>query len=586
MLDFRLALRPRRATPVVTLATVLSLVTTDVQPAGLRQPGRSPLYSARQSGTVVQLNDSGNETAVSIIPTLGNLTVEMKVKGHNVLRFPFESAADYKGGAGSIGIPFLAPWADRLDEQAFYANGKRYAFDMTLGNVRGANPIHGFLASASEWNVVEARADGQSAWVTSRLEFFRHPLWMKQFPFAHTIEMTHRLRDGVLEVATRIDNLSVDPMPVAIGFHPFFQLTDSPRDEWVLSVGGQNALAGGGNKDADGRDATDRQVLCKPRGRSAGAARPRRCVQRPRPRMRSGQATMSLRGKTQRLDVVLGANYRAVVIYAPKPAPGQDAAARNFVCIEPVAGIINALNLAHKGVYKELQSIPPAGVWQESFWIRPRRFLGVSRRPLPSCFRSDCSPASRTRNCPGEITFDDIARPKPGEWPSYNGLLSANRHSPLDRINTADVATLEPKWTHEMGGTARPSDDAARVDGVMYVAAVNEARALDARTGRQIWQFVRPQTPGLVPTGDPASGINRGDRRARQSRVSPDRSRSSARPRSTDRTASVGRRDGGLSSELRSDRRTAHRQRSGDRRHVGRRRGRARLSRCLPGFDR
>jgi hypothetical protein len=25
-------------------------------------------------------------------------------------------------------------------------------------------------------------------------------------------------------------------------------------------------------------------------------------------------------------------------------------------------------------VYKELQSIPPAGVWQESFWIRPGGF--------------------------------------------------------------------------------------------------------------------------------------------------------------------------------------------------------------------
>ena len=82
---------------------------------------------------------------------------------------------------------------------------------------------------------------------------------------------------------------------------------------------------------------------------------------------------MTLR-EAQRLDVVLGPNYRAVVIYAPKPAPGQDAASRNFVCIEPVAAIINALNLAHKGEYKELQSIPPGGVWQESFWIRPSGF--------------------------------------------------------------------------------------------------------------------------------------------------------------------------------------------------------------------
>ena len=110
---------------------------------------------------------------------------------------------------------------------------------------------------------------------------------------------------------------------------------------------------------------------------------------------------------------------------------------------------------------------------------------------------------------PHEITFNDIAQPKPGEWPSYNGHLSANRHSPLADITTRNVATLEPKWTHEMGGTRALQMTPLVVDGVMYAAAVNEVRALDARTGEQIWQFVRPQTPGLVPTGDPAAGINR-----------------------------------------------------------------------------
>src|SRR5215218_2295903 len=237
MLDVALAIRALRATPIIAVATILSLATTGVQPAASGQTGRSPRYAARHVGTLVQLNDGGTETTVSIIPTLGNITVQMTVKGQDVLRVPLESAADYKGGTGSIGIPFLAPWADRLDEQAFYANGTRYAFDMALGNVRGANPIHGFLASASEWSVVDLHADSQSAWVNSRLDFFKHPLWMKQFPFAHTIEMTHRLRDGVLEVATRIDNLSVEPMPVAIGFHPYFQLTDSMREDWTLSVG-------------------------------------------------------------------------------------------------------------------------------------------------------------------------------------------------------------------------------------------------------------------------------------------------------------------------------------------------------------
>jgi aldose 1-epimerase len=32
------------------------------------------------------------------------------------------------------------------------------------------------------------------------------------------------------------------------------------------------------------------------------------------------------------------------------------------------------MNLAHRGVYKELQSIPPDGSWEESFWIKPSGF--------------------------------------------------------------------------------------------------------------------------------------------------------------------------------------------------------------------
>jgi aldose 1-epimerase len=352
---------------------LLAILGTGAGSGAVHQVSPASGYSARQIGAVVELNDSRARTTVSILPALGNLAVEMKVNGHNVLRFPFTTAGDYTGGSGSIGIPFLAPWADRLDEQAFYANGKRYAFDMSLGNVRGTNPIHGFLSSVPDWNIVDIRSDGQSAWVTSRLEFFRHPSWMKQFPFAHTIDMTHRLRDGTLEVATRINNLSAEPMPVAIGFHPFFQLTDSPRDEWTISVAARTHWPVSDAKMPTGVTQPIDKFFANP---AAVQLAPLELddVFSDLVRDTSGVATMSLRGRTQQLDVALGANYRAVVIYAPKPAPGQDPAARNFVCIEPVAGIINALNLAHKGVYKELQSVSPGGTWQESFWIHPTGF--------------------------------------------------------------------------------------------------------------------------------------------------------------------------------------------------------------------
>ena len=79
----------------------------------------------------------------------------MKVKGHDVLRWPYASVEEFKARPALSGIPFVGPWANRLDEQAFYANGKRYPFDMELGNVRGAIPIHGFLTTTDQWQVVE-----------------------------------------------------------------------------------------------------------------------------------------------------------------------------------------------------------------------------------------------------------------------------------------------------------------------------------------------------------------------------------------------------------------------------------------------
>src|SRR5262245_24818581 len=164
----------------------------------------------------------------------------MKVNGHNVLRFPFPSVAAFKAKPQMCGIPLLAPWADRLDEPAFYANGKKYNFNRSLGNVRFAGttyPIHGFLTLAREWEVIRLESNAREAVVASRLDVSKRPEWMAQFPFAHVIEMSYGLRDGILEVRTRVENKSAEPMPLSIGYHSFFQITDSPRNEWSAGLG-------------------------------------------------------------------------------------------------------------------------------------------------------------------------------------------------------------------------------------------------------------------------------------------------------------------------------------------------------------
>ena len=363
-----------------------------------------PRYSAKQTADIVQLRDERADITVSVMTSVSN-AYEMVVKGQNVIRVQFATVEDFRARPGLNGIPLLAPFANRLDEQAFYANGKKYNFDMELGNVRGTIPIHGFLSGAKDWKLVEAKADGTSAWVTCRLDFYRNPQWMQQFPFAHVLEMTYRLADGVLEVRTQIENLSVEPMPVAIGFHPYFQLTDSTREDWVLSIGAKahwlladNKIPTGETEPADKFFPDRKAVPLKDFDLDHVFGDLDRDAQ--------GRALMSVKGKTQQLDVLLGPNYRSIVLYSPNPANarggggrggrgGPPAAApaaapstpavpltgaketvanRGFIAFEPMVGITDSMNLAHKGLYKELQSVPPGGKWEASFWLRPSGF--------------------------------------------------------------------------------------------------------------------------------------------------------------------------------------------------------------------
>src|SRR5579872_184915 len=108
---------------------------------------------------------------------------------------------------------------------------------------------------------------------------------------------------------------------------------------------------------------------------------------------------------------------------------------------------------------------------------------------------------------PGDITFSRILDPRPGDWLTYNGNLSGNRYSGVTQINRDNVSRLIAKWTFSIphfGLEVTP----IVADGIMYVTGPNQAFALDAVTGSQIWQYSRPTTPGLI--GDAALGTNRG----------------------------------------------------------------------------
>jgi aldose 1-epimerase len=233
---------------------------------------------------------------------------------------------------------------------------------MGLGNVRGNMPSHGLLVTSPLWHVTEAAADGHSAHVTSRLEFWKHPDLVAQWPFAHEYEMTYSLADGVLEVKTTITNLSSEPMPIVIGYHPFFQVPDIPRDEWVANIParihvipGEHNLPTGEMRPMD----VPKALPLKGQKLDDGFTDLERDG--------DGRAHFSIEAAGKKVETLFGPKYTVATIWLPSDPDGRP---REFICFEPLATIINGVNMAHENKWSGLQSVAGGEKWTESFWIR------------------------------------------------------------------------------------------------------------------------------------------------------------------------------------------------------------------------
>jgi len=93
-------------------------------------------------------------------------------------------------------------------------------------------------------------------------------------------------------------------------------------------------------------------------------------------------------------------------------------------------------------------------------------------------------------------------------WTSYHGQPTGNRYSALTQITPANASQLAPRWVFTLPNAAQLQVTPVVVDGVMYVTAANDLYALDAGSGRQIWNYRRPRTRGVG--GVAARGVNRG----------------------------------------------------------------------------
>ena len=95
------------------------------------------------------------------------------------------------------------------------------------------------------------------------------------------------------------------------------------------------------------------------------------------------------------------------------------------------------------------------------------------------------------------------------DWNYHGGTQFAWRYSALDQINRSNVSKLAPVWAfqtgdYEMGLQSTP----IVIDGKLYLSTSrSQVFALDAATGRLIWQFKYPLPRATVPYGPQNRGL-------------------------------------------------------------------------------
>jgi alcohol dehydrogenase (cytochrome c) len=109
------------------------------------------------------------------------------------------------------------------------------------------------------------------------------------------------------------------------------------------------------------------------------------------------------------------------------------------------------------------------------------------------------------------VTYDRIRNSanEPGNWLTYGGNYAGHRYSTLTQITPQNVTNLKPIWAYQQADTTKWEVTPIVVDGVIYISErPNIVTALDAKTGRMLWNYRRPLPDDIrICCGTPNRGI-------------------------------------------------------------------------------
>jgi aldose 1-epimerase len=118
----------------------------------------------------------------------------------------------------------LFPFPNRLRDGKYQYGGQTYQFP--INNASSHNAIHGFSKNV-EMHVSHVETKKEYASITCT---YTHAATHKAYPFHFTFNITFILRGGSLEIEMVFINTDKVALPVGLGWHPYFKISDKSDD--------------------------------------------------------------------------------------------------------------------------------------------------------------------------------------------------------------------------------------------------------------------------------------------------------------------------------------------------------------------
>jgi galactose mutarotase-like enzyme len=294
----------------------------------------------------VTLADPTAPVAAGFVPDAGMIGTSLTDDGAELLG-QRRGLDAYVSAGKTMGIPILYPWANRLSDTGYTAEGQSVTVTPGRNRVRADDnglPIHGLLAAYPGWQVTTQSANELSA----ELDFGADPALLAGFPFPHLLTMRVTVADHTLSVRTTVTATTERAVPLCFGFHPYLRLPRAARAQWRIDTPAMRHLT------LDERSIPTGQTAPWPQTSQILGDK---VFDDSFDEVPDG-AVFAVAAGARRIEVHFDRGYPAAQIFAPA---GED-----VVCFEPMAAPTDAL---HRGGYRVARLGQP-GVAQ--FSIRTR----------------------------------------------------------------------------------------------------------------------------------------------------------------------------------------------------------------------